>query len=208
VVAPQGQGKTTTVAALAHALATERHALAVVLCSSDEFQFAPRRGAVVVRQQGEDFDDIEAAIHESLLLGAEVLVLDGLDSPKARTAAVKAARRGVLVLATSSGTRRAQGIGPWRSVLEEGLVPLNFVASQRLVPRDDRPGLAAVSEVSLRVHERGRPSALVVVETFESALHELVENGVLTLETARRQGGTWLRDHARARRGGDDDVVG
>lgn len=204
IVAPQAQGKSTTANALTHALVEERHALAVVLCQANEYPFSPRRGALVVRQQGEDFDDVGVAVGEALLLGADILVLDGLDDVPTLEAAVEAARRGILVLVTTSGMRIDQGIAPWRSHLEPRLQPLSFVICQRLIPRDDGVGLATVSEVALR---STRGSDLSIAQPFKDALHARVESGVFTLDTARRQLDRWQREHARARRGGDDGVI-
>jgi twitching motility protein PilT len=158
VAGDAGCGKTTTIAALVDHLGVERACHVVTIEDPVEIMLKHRSSIVVQREVGLDAPTTAAALRAALRQDADVIVVGDLREADAVDLAIGAAETGRLVVA-AVGARDAAGAVA--RVLELGGVGerpalrarlagvLRGVLAQRLVPRLDGRGRAAVAELLL-----------------------------------------------------------
>ncbi|HEX7477565.1 MAG TPA: ATPase, T2SS/T4P/T4SS family [Polyangiales bacterium] len=203
VAGPVGSGKTTLLSALLRARNDEQVRHIVTVEDPVEFLHENRKSVVSQRQVGAHCASFAAGIDAALGLDPDLLVVDGLDTPEAQRAALRAATSGVLVLASLRASGAARSIEQLlaafpphqRSSASNDLADcLQAIVSQELLPTRDG-GLLPVQEILLRtpnlasvlrdgktgmigaIIEAGRP---IGMQSLDAALLELAKQSVIS----------------------------
>jgi twitching motility protein PilT len=211
VTGVSGSGKSSTVAAMVHHINRTQHKHVVTIENPIEFLHRDLSCSITQREVGVDTDDLTIGLRAALRQDPDVVVLGEIADPETIDTAIKAAETGHLVIATmptpgvnvtidrilTTLPREEREIGRMR--LSEAL---RAIISQQLLPQKDDKGRVAAVEVliatagvrealkdpartaDLRRHmSEGRKQ--LGSQTFDQHLAELVENGLITAETAK-----------------------
>jgi twitching motility protein PilT len=211
VTGPTGSGKTTTLASMVDVINRKRRAHIVTI--EDPIEYLHRNNLAVIEQRevGEDTLSFAAALKHCLRQSPDVILIGEMRDYETISTAVTAAETGHLVMGSLHTNDCVQAIdriidvfppnqqNQIRSQLASSLLA---VFNQRLLPRSDRPGLIAASEllianVATRTHIREEKTHQVysVMETgsregmytMDQCLQRLFLHGRITLEEARRR---------------------
>lgn len=211
VTGATGMGKSTTLAALIHTIATTSSRRIVTIEDPVEYVLPDGSSCVTQCEVGSDVQTFEDGLHMALRLDPDVLLIGEIRTPETMDVAMRAAISGHLLLAAVHFQDAIQtvngvvGMAPpveqqnWRLRLAE---VLRATISQRLIPRrgsDQRilatevmlnePSIAACIEDpsktrSLRaVIARGR--ATLGSHTIDQSLLDLLEAQQITIDTAK-----------------------
>lgn len=210
ITGPSGCGKTTTLAALVEIINQERRDHVIIAEDPIEYVFEPKRSVVNQRQVGLHSASFPRVLRAALREDPDVIVLSELRDLEAISLALTAAETGHLVLGTlhTGGAIRTINrlIGSFpaneqdqvRVMMAESL---KAIISQRLIPRADGNGRVAAVEILVATRAISNLIREKKVFQIESAmqtgrskgmrllaesLRELVQQGVITAEEARR----------------------
>ena len=205
-----GEGKSTTLAALAQEALRRRSILLVTLEDPIEYELAPSRSSLVRRRRiGRDCPSFAVGLRDALREDPDVLLVGEMRDAETVALALTAAETGHLVLASLHSRSAASAIerivdvtAPERQqqVRLQLAESLRVVVSQRLLPRARGPGRLPVVEI-LRVNhavaamireaktaqiahalQAGRADGML---PFERSLADRVRSGEVRLEDAR-----------------------
>lgn len=205
-----GEGKSTTLAALAQEALRRRSILLVTLEDPVEYELVPSRSSIVRRRRiGRDCSTFATGLRDALREDPDVLLVGEMRDPETVALALTAAETGHLVLASLHSRSAASAIerivdvtAPERQqqVRLQLAESLRVVVSQRLLPRARGPGRLPVVEI-LRVNhavsamireaktaqishalQAGRAEGML---PFERSLADRVRSGEVRLEDAR-----------------------
>jgi twitching motility protein PilT len=202
---PSGAGRTTTLWALAHALASERALHVVSLEGPTEMIFADRIGLFEQREVGRHVASYEDGVDWAAAQAADVIIVADLLAPGTLAACLRASRAGCLVLAgmRAGSSQKALSSLNNQPPVEAGYVrtelahALRLLLHQRLVAKASGPGrVVAVEQVVntpqvaqlIRDDQLQQLTATLAAAknagtiSLEDALDELVRSATITSE--------------------------
>jgi len=209
VTGPTGQGKSTTLAALAEQVLADRGGLLVTVEDPVEYLLSPAGGRVRQRQVGADTASFAAGVRAAMREDPDVILIGEMRDPETMSAALTAAVTGHLVLTTvHAGDARetmervidsfpAAQQGQIATQLAGGLV---LCCSQVLLRRHDDPSKrmlfceVVLNRTDIRTHITDRTfgqlrSAIQTAahghRSWERTLAQAVRSGHLSEEVAR-----------------------
>lgn len=209
VTGPTGQGKSTTLAALAEQVLTDRGGLLVTIEDPVEYILSPAGGRVLQREVGKDTASFASGVRAAMREDPDIILIGEMRDPETMAAALTAAVTGHLVLTTvHAGDARetveriidafpAAQQGQIATQLAGGLA---LVCSQALLRRRDDPNRrmllceVALNRTDIRSHitERSFQQLRSAIQTaahghisWERTLAKAVAAGQLSEDTAR-----------------------
>lgn len=156
IAGPNGQGKSTTLAALVNKLNRERAIHIITVEDPIEIVHPIDKAVISQRQVGRDTKSFQSALKAALREDPDVIVLGELRDRETVEMALSAAETGHLVIATMNTPSGAKTISRLidlfppddQSQVRATLAgTLMVVAAQRLVPRADQAGMVAAVEL-------------------------------------------------------------
>jgi twitching motility protein PilU len=210
VTGPTGSGKSTTLAAMIDHRNTHYDGHIVTIEDPIEFLHPDKRSLVSQREVATDTPSFHHALRSALRQAPDVLLIGEMRDRESADAALYFAETGHLVLSTLHTVNASQALerllaffppDHTQEILHRLSITLEGIVSQRLVPRADGAGRVAALEVLLatpRVRElvrRGDVGAIKQaiqagaqegMQTFDQALYDLVQRGLVTAEEALR----------------------
>jgi len=156
VTGPAGMGKTTTLAAMAEHILSQRSCVLVSIEDPIEYLFTHRYGIAKQRQIGDDAKSFASALRSALRQDPDVILVSEMRDPETISTALTAAETGHLVISTLHSVDASKAIdrlvdafpgdqqGQIRSQVAGVLVS---IIAQRLLPRHDAPGRVLATEV-------------------------------------------------------------
>ncbi|MFN0125798.1 MAG: type IV pilus twitching motility protein PilT [Verrucomicrobiales bacterium] len=156
VTGPTGSGKTTTLAAMAERILSNRSCVLVSIEDPIEYIFTHRYGIAKQRQVGDDAKSFSSALRAALRQDPDVILVSEMRDPETIATALTAAETGHLVISTLHSVDATKAIdrlvdafpgdqqGQIRSQVAGVLVG---IIAQRLIVRSDAPGRVLASEV-------------------------------------------------------------
>jgi len=210
VTGPTGSGKSTTLAAMIDHRNTHHDGHIVTIEDPIEFLHPDKRSLVSQREVATDTPSFHHALRSALRQAPDVLLIGEMRDRESADAALYFAETGHLVLSTLHTVNASQALerllaffppDHTQEILHRLSITLEGIVSQRLVPRADGAGRVAALEVLLatpRVRElvrRGDVGAIKQaiqagaqegMQTFDQALYDLVQRGLVTAEEALR----------------------
>jgi len=211
VVGAAGNGKSTSLAAMVHHINTTRRVHIVTIEDPIEYMHPDQLASVSQREIGLDTPDFATALRASLRQDPDVILVGEIRDEETMDIALKAAETGHLVLSTLHTPDVARTVGRILN-LASGSDPkeirerlsdnLKGIVAQRLLPRVDGQGRVVAVEVlvmtgtareSIKSPDNNLPLKDVMergvhpygMQNFEMALKELVQQGLIDVETAR-----------------------
>jgi twitching motility protein PilT len=208
ITGPTGQGKSTTIASILEEINKTREVHIVTIEDPIEFVYVPAKAMISQREVHNDTHSWEVALRSILREDPDVVLIGEMRDFETIAAALTIAETGHLVFATLHTNSAAQTIDRIVDVFPENQQPqvrlqlsanLEAVLSQRLVPRVSG-GRAVATEImvgtpAVRTSVRdGRThmidniiqtSSEYGMKTLEASLADMVNKGVITLETAQ-----------------------
>lgn len=210
LVGGTGSGKTTSLAAMLdwRNQKTNGHIITV----EDPIEFVHQHKGCIVTQReiGLDTESWNSALINALRQAPDVVLMGEIRNKEAMELAITFSETGHLCLATLHASNANQAIDriikffpdeAHEQLLSELSLNLRGIVSQRLVPKQNRSGRVAAVEVLLNspliadlvskgevteikeVMKRSRESGM---QTFDHALYDLYENGLISYEDALR----------------------
>ncbi|MCS7234999.1 MAG: type IV pilus twitching motility protein PilT [Armatimonadota bacterium] len=210
VTGPTGSGKSTTLAAMIDHRSTHADGHIVTIEDPIEFLHPDKRSLVSQREVATDTPSFHHALRAALRQAPDVLLIGEMRDRESADAALYFAETGHLVLSTLHTMNAAQAVerllaffppDHTQEILHRLSITLEGIVAQRLVPRADGNGRVAALEILVatpRVRElvrRGDVGALKQaiqagtqegMQTFDQALYDLVQRGLVTVEEALR----------------------
>ena len=206
-----GSGKSSTMAAIVNHINQTQHKHVITLENPIEFLHRDINSSVTQREIGVDTDDFAAGLRAALRQDPDVLLIGELRDAETIGTAMKAAETGHLVISTldtpDAVTTVNRVVAMFPSEAQEMArlrlaETLQAVVSQRLLPRVDGHGRAAVVELLIctgtvreMIKDPDRTSQLhdyiriareqYGTQTFDQHLMDLVADGTVAYETAR-----------------------
>jgi len=208
VTGPTGMGKTTTLATMIDLINNEREALIICIEDPIEFIFANKKSIIKQREVYSDTHSFAAALRHALRQDPNVIVVGEMRDLETISTALTAAETGHLVLATLHTPDAPQTIERIIDVFpphQQQQVRLQLadslqgVVSQLLLPKASGHGRVLATEIMvgtsgiknlIREAEIEQiPTAMQTgsqfgMKTMDKSLKELVQKGVITLDTA------------------------
>jgi twitching motility protein PilT len=156
VTGPTGSGKSTTLAAIIEHINRNQRRNIITIEDPVEFVFQEKLSVIQQREIGKDTPSFSSALNAALRQTPDVLMVGEMRTQEAMEATLSAAEVGHLVLSTLHTTSASAAIDrllnsfpPDRraQVTSQITATLTGIIAQRLVPRSDKPGRIAVTEV-------------------------------------------------------------
>jgi twitching motility protein PilT len=221
---PVGSGKSSTMAAILSRISDQKDGHIVTIEDPVEFQFRHRKATVLQREIGRDVPSFPMALRSSLRHPPHVIFLSTIPGRETLALALEAADCGHLVFAalhTPDASRTLAHLLRFFSPAEEAATRLRLartlrgIVSQRLLPRIDRPGQAALFEILFstpRIREcigageqnvmsltdAIREGAAQNMQCFEDELKKLQQAGVIAADVGWEElFGDWIPAHAK-----------
>lgn len=208
VTGPTGSGKSSTQAAIIDIINEKKHYHVVTIEDPIEYLHAHKNSTINQREVGYDTRDFPSALRATLRQAPKVILIGEMRDFETTEIALEAAETGHLVLSTlhtidaSKTVDRIIGLYPKNEepVIRTRLAQtFRYIISQRLIPRADGRGRIAIAEIlrsSPRTREyieagetegkslldAMRDGKLDGMQDFDSAIIELIESRVITLE--------------------------
>ena len=208
VTGPTGAGKSSTQAAIIDIINEKKYYHVVTIEDPIEYLHTHKNSTVNQREVGYDTRDFPSALRATLRQAPKVILIGEMRDFETTEIALEAAETGHLVLSTlhtidaSKTVDRIIGLYPKNEepVIRTRLAQtFRYIISQRLIPRADGRGRVAVVEIlrsSPRTREyietgeaegkslldAMRDGKLDGMQDFDSAILELIESRVITLE--------------------------
>ena len=227
VTGPTGSGKSTTLAALIHAINTGRRAHIITIEDPIEFVHYNKNSLINQREVSSHTKSFHQALRAALREDPDVVLVGEMRDLETISLAMTAAETGHLVLATlhtNSATKTVDRIidafpeaqqAQIRVMLSESL---RGIVAQSLIHRADGNGRVAVVEVlvnipavanliregkTFQIHSSMQTGLVHGMITFESAISDLVRKGIVSREgghsfLARRSAGKSSNNLQRA----------
>ena len=210
LVGATGSGKSTSMAALLDWRNEHSRGHIVTIEDPIEFVHAHKNCIVTQREVGLDTESWEAALKNSMRQAPDVILMGEVRDRESMDHAVAFAETGHLVLATLHANSANQALDRMinffpeerrAQLLMDLSLNLRALISQRLVPRQDGRGRVAAVEVMINspliaehvfkgevgeIKEVMRRSRELGMQTFDQALFDLYEQGVIGYEDALR----------------------
>ncbi len=205
-----GNGKSTTLAAMVGHINRTRRVHVVTIEDPIEYIHRDEMSSISQREIGIDTPDFATALRAALRQDPDVILVGEIRDPETMDIALKAAETGHLVLSTLHTPDVPRTIGRVLALAgaessetrERFADNLRGIVAQRLLPRADGRGRVLASEIlvatgtakeAIRKPELNIPLKDVMergvhpygMQTFKMALRELVQEGLVTAETAR-----------------------
>ena len=210
VTGPSGSGKSSTMAAIVNTLNTKSNKHIVTLENPIEFLHRDLNSSVTQREVGVDTESFQSGLRSALRQDPDVILIGELPDLETIDVGITAAETGRLLISTlatpDATTTIARVVAMFppdeQEVARMRLADtLQAVFSQRLVPRSDGKGRAAVLEILIctpvireLIGDRNRVGDIrkhiadgrerYGMQTFEQHLADLVDSDVISLETA------------------------
>lgn len=211
-VGAAGNGKSTTLAAVVNHINETRRAHVVTIEDPIEYMHQDKLAAISQREIGLDTPSFAMALRAALRQDPDVILVGEIRDEETMDIALKAAETGHLVLSTLHTPDVSRTIGrvlalsgggaDAGSTRERFADNLKGIVAQRLLPTADGKGRVVAVEVlvmtgtareTIRRPEGNLPLKDVMergvhpygMQTFEMALKDLVQNGLIDVETAR-----------------------
>ena len=207
VVGSTGSGKSTTIAAMLDHRNVNRTGHILTLEDPIEFLFANKKSIVNQREIGTDADSLHIALKNALRQAPDCILIGEIRDKETMGNALAYAQSGHLVVATLHANNSYQALTriinfyPLEtrpSLLVDLSVTIKAIISQRLVQAKDGGRRAAVEVLLNTRHvaeliEQGEISQIKEAleksmapgsQTFEQALMQLIQDGVITQEEA------------------------
>ncbi|MEG0873911.1 MAG: type IV pilus twitching motility protein PilT [Clostridiales bacterium] len=210
VTGPTGSGKSTTLAAMINQVNQRRSAHIITI--EDPIEYVYKHGKCMIHQReiGSDVDSFSAALRSAMREDPDVILVGEMRDFETISAAVTAAETGHLVLSTLHTTGAAQTIDRIIDVFpphSQGQIRaqlagvLKGVITQTLVPRMDRTGRVAATEIlvgtdgvlnlireskSHQIPSMMQSGGAVGMVTLAGSLAALVKQGVISKEDAAK----------------------
>ena len=210
-VGAAGNGKSTTLAAVVNHINQTRRAHVVTIEDPIEYLHEDKLAAVSQREIGLDTPSFAMALRAALRQDPDVILVGEIRDEETMDIALKAAETGHLVLSTLHTPDVSRTVGrvlalagnsEATSTRERFADNLKGIVAQRLLPTADGKGRVVAVEVlvmtgtareTIRRPEGNLPLKDVMergvhpygMQTFEMALKDLVQNGLIDVETAR-----------------------
>jgi len=210
VTGPTGSGKSSTLAAILNQINQNQAIHILTIEDPIEFLHAHKKATVHQRELHSDTPSFALALRAALRQAPKVILVGEMRDRETMEIAMEAAETGHVVFSTlhtidaSKTIERIVGVFPLadQQVIRTRLSKtFRYIISQRLVPRQDGEGRAAVIEIlksTMRTREyieRGetegkslldamRDGSTEGMQTFDGELERLVGAGVIDFETA------------------------
>ncbi|MDH5235957.1 MAG: PilT/PilU family type 4a pilus ATPase [Gemmatimonadota bacterium] len=223
VAGATGSGRSTTMAAMLNHINQHQNKHIITLENPIEFLHRDLQSSVTQREIGVDTESVHRGLRAALRQDPDVVLIGELRDAETMDTAIQAAETGRLVISTVNApdaqgtlTRILASFPPddQDSVRVRLADALHAVVSQRLLPRADGTGRAAVFEVLLATptvrstmleHDGfGRLRELLAqqstgdeMQTFDQHLESLVADGVVDATVARTASGELAEPVAR-----------
>jgi twitching motility protein PilT len=216
---PAGSGKSSTLAAVLNRINDQKEVHIVTIEDPIEFQFRHKKATVLQRELYRDVPSFPDALRSSLRHPPHVILLSAIPNRATLDLAMEAADCGHLVFAALHTPDASRSVGYLLrlfSPAEERTTrvrlarSLRAIVSQRLFPRNDRPGQVAIFEILFstpRIREciaQGEDSVMSLTDAiregsrdgmqgFESELWKLQQAGVLNKDAGWEElFGDWI----------------
>ena len=211
VTGATGSGKSSTLAAMINYINHNKPVHILTLEDPVEFIHTPMKARITQREIGEDTDDFTAALRSALRQDPDIILIGEMRDAETISIALKAAETGHLVFGTVHTTDALNTIGRLISMFpaeEQDAVRtriadnLYATISQRLLKRNDRPGMVAAQEIMItspgirealsdpvKIHEiytyieKGKRGS--GTQSFDQHLMDLYKSEIITLEEAK-----------------------
>jgi twitching motility protein PilU len=210
MVGATGSGKSTTLAAMVDWRNENSHGHIITVEDPVEFVHAHKNCIITQREVGLDTDGWENALKNTLRQAPDVILMGEIRDRETMEHSVAFAETGHLCMATLHANSANQALDRIinffpeerrAQLLMDLSLNLKSIVSQRLLPREEGKGRVAAVEILLNtpliaelifkgeVHEMKdlmRRSRELGMQTFDQALYDLYEGGVITYEDALR----------------------
>jgi len=210
VVGATGSGKSTSLAAMLGYRNENSHGHIITIADPIEYVHDHKNCLVTQREVGVDTESWEAALKNTLRQAPDVILIGEIRDRNTMDHAIAFAETGHLCLSTLHANSSNQALDRIinffpeerrAQLLMDLSLNLKAMVSQRLIPRRDGPGRVAAIEIMLNtplisdlifkgdVHELKeimRKSRELGMQTFDQALFDLYEAGLISYEEAMR----------------------
>ena len=210
LVGATGSGKSTTLAAMVDWRNENSYGHIITIEDPVEFVHPHKNCVVTQREVGLDTDSWEAALKNTLRQAPDVILMGEVRDRETMEHAIAFAETGHLCMCTLHANSANQALDRVVNFFPEERRPqllmdmslnLRAIVSQRLIPCQDGKGRAAAVEIMLNsplisdlifkgevaeVKEIMKKSRNLGMQTFDQALFDLYEGGVVSLEDALR----------------------
>ena len=210
LVGATGSGKSTTLASMVDWRNENSYGHIITIEDPVEFIHPHKNCVVTQREVGLDTDSWEAALKNTLRQAPDVILMGEIRDRETMEHAVAFSETGHLCLATLHANSANQALDRIINFFPEERRPqllmdlslnLRAMVSQRLIPKQDGKGRAAVVEVMLNtplisdlifkgevteIKEIMKKSRNLGMQTFDQALFDAFESNVITYEDALR----------------------
>ena len=210
LVGGTGSGKSTTLAAMVDWRNEHAHDHIVTIEDPVEFVHQHKNSIITQREVGLDTDGWEIALKNSLRQAPNVILMGEIRDRETMQHAISFSETGHLCLATLHANSANQAMeriinffpeDAHATVLKDVSLNLKGMVAQRLLPRQDGKGRYAIVEVLLHsgliadqimkgdineIKETMKRSREVGMQTFDQALFDAFEAGLVTYEDALR----------------------
>jgi twitching motility protein PilU len=210
LVGATGSGKSTSLAAMVGYRNENSHGHIITIEDPIEYVHDHKNCLVTQREVGVDTDSWEAALKNTLRQAPDVILIGEIRDRNTMDHAIAFAETGHLCLGTLHANSSNQALDRIinffpeerrAQLLMDLSLNLKGLISQRLIPRRDGPGRVAAIEIMLNtplisdlifkgdVHELKeimRKSRELGMQTFDQALFDLYEAGLISYEEAMR----------------------
>jgi twitching motility protein PilU len=210
LVGATGSGKSTTLAAMVDWRNETTFGHIITIEDPIEFVHMHKNCVVTQREVGLDTDSWGAALKNTLRQAPDVILMGEIRDRETMEHAVSFAETGHLCLATLHANSANQALDRIINFFPEERHPqllmdlslnLKALVSQRLIPKQDGKGRAAVVEIMLNtplvsdlifkgevaeIKEIMKKSRNLGMQTFDQALYDAYENHLITYEDALR----------------------
>ncbi len=210
LVGATGSGKSTTLAALVDWRNENSYGHIITIEDPVEFVHAHKNCVITQREVGLDTDNWDIALKNTLRQAPDVILMGEIRDRETMEHAVAFAETGHLCLATLHANSSNQALDRIinffpeerrTQLLMDLSLNLRALVSQRLIPRQDSKGRAAVVEIMLNsplisdlifkgdvteIKEIMKKSRGMGMQTFDQALFDAFEGNLITYEDALR----------------------
>ena len=177
-----GSGRSTTLAALIDHLNTHRRTHVVTLEDAIEFVHVSKESLIHQRQIGTHVESVGSGVSDAALQGAQVVCINELSTFEALDAALTAAERGMLVLATCHGSTVASALTDLVALAR----PDHAVRTRTRLAENLR-GMVAQTLLS-RLHDTGRVPLCEILIRSEAVARAIAEGRIEDLRQLMARG--------------------
>lgn len=212
VVGPTGHGKSTTLASMVEEVNKSRKAHIMTIEDPIEFVFQDKQSLIEQREVGSDTHSFEEALKHVLRQDPDVILVGEMRDPETIATVLTAAETGHLVFSTLHTSTAAEAVeriidvfdgSRQKQVLVQLSSVLRGVVAQQLVPSINGERVAArevlinTPAISNLIRENNIPQIYSTLQTgakdgmftFESSLKQLVKDGLIEKEVAKKRMG-------------------